>query len=102
MRSPSSPPVIPPTARETEPLSSWSRRVASCQGTGPPRSRRTTASTAQGSRAIRPIRTSALPAPITYSLYMTVWKLTSPLNGSSRATPRTEASVTLPGRSVRR
>ena len=54
--------VMPLTARAAEPLLNWSRRVASCQGTGPPRSRATTASTSHGSSAVSPKSTRMEPA----------------------------------------
>lgn len=60
--------VIPLTAREAALLLSWSLRVASCQGTGPPCSRFTHASTSHGSSSASPTRTSTAPPAIGYGL----------------------------------
>ncbi len=53
--------AIPETARTAVPLSSWSRRTASCQATLPPPSRRTVASTTQGSSNATPTSRAATP-----------------------------------------
>ncbi|CAM5307124.1 hypothetical protein SBADM41S_09699 [Streptomyces badius] len=56
--------VTPLTARDAASLLSWSLRTASCQGTGPPRSRFTHASTSHGSSRARPTSTSTAPPAI--------------------------------------
>ncbi|WP_461009367.1 hypothetical protein [Streptomyces capparidis] len=54
--------VMPATARAADSPPTWRRRVASCQDSGPPPSRRTTAPTSHGSTGTSPASTSTEPA----------------------------------------
>ncbi len=60
--APASTTATPPTTRADVPLSSCSRRIASCQDDGPPRSRPATRSTSHGSSTGTPTSSSATPA----------------------------------------
>lgn len=84
--------VTPLTARDAAPLLSWSLRTASCQGTGPPRSRFTQASTSHGSSRARPTSTSTAPAAIGNGFTGSyAYSSTRPVNPSS-ARPATGMS----------
>jgi hypothetical protein len=78
--------AMPLTRRADVALSTWSRRTASCQGTAPPRMRRTTRSISHGRRVTAPMSSSVAPAATWYRL-SSLASRTSPNSGYSSARP---------------